>query len=50
MAKHVAMLESNHKGMMARQYFIEGEKRYKEQVQPKIDFSDPNYVLTLAQN
>jgi len=48
-AKHLAMVESNHKGFMARQYFVECEKRYIEQVQNKIDLSDPNHVLMITQ-
>ncbi len=48
MNKKLSMLEGNHKGKMARQYFIECEKRYKKQTQPKIDYSDPNYVLKLT--
>ncbi len=49
MAKELAMVEGNHKGKMARQYFIECEKRYKEQLQSKIDLSDPNHVLRITQ-
>lgn len=47
MAKELAMVEGNHKGKMARQYFIECEKRLNKK--PKIDFPDPNQVLKHAQ-
>ena len=45
-AKEISMIQRSEKGKIARQYFIECEKK----AQLPIDFSDPQTVLMLAQN
>ncbi len=46
-AKVIAMLQRNEKGNEARRYFIEVEKKFK---QNQLDFSDPDAVLRIAQS
>lgn len=47
-SKEIAMIQRSEKGKQARQYFIEVEKKFKQN--SVIDFSNPNTILQLAQN